>query len=229
MPDRTTRLTIPIVVVTGVAAVGLGVGWAQPSGTGPAPGPGAGDTPPAAVDAVPSLGLVRVDYRLQQQSGHASNQIAVWIEDAAGRHVRSLFATSFTAEGGYVRRPMSLPAWRESARWEEAGEQQVRSVARPAQDSGTHSLYWDGLDAAGAPVPPGVYRFRIEGNLRWENRVLFTGTVTVGAAPSGGEAAAEYFPASASSMGGMLGDVRAEFLPGQRLDPSHVTTYTRGS
>jgi hypothetical protein len=225
VPDRTTRLTIPIVVVTGVAAVGVGVGWSEPAAPLPVPTP----APPAAVSSVPSLGLVRIGYRLERQRGHASNQVAVWVEDAAGRHVRTLFATSFTAEGGYVRRPMSLPAWRESARWEQASDELVEAVARPAQDSGTHSLYWDGLDSSGAPVAPGTYRFLVEGNLRWENRVLFTGTVTVGSDRSVGEASAEYSPPGAEAHAGMLADVHAEFLPGERMRPDMVTTYTRGS
>lgn len=229
MPDRTTRLTIPIVVVTGVAAVGVGVGWSGP----PAPPPEIAPDPPAVVSSVPSLGLVRIDYRLERQRGHASNQVAVWIEDAAGRHVRSLFATSFTAEGGYVRRPMSLPAWRESARWEQASDELVEAVARPAQDSGTHSLYWDGLDSSGAPVAPGTYRFLVEGNLRWENRVLFTGTVAVGTdGDTGGDTATaspEYDPPGAEAHAGMLADVRAEFLPGERMQPDMVSAYTRGS
>jgi hypothetical protein len=227
VPDRTTRLIIPIAVVTGVAAVGVGVGWSEQPATLPLPE--TTPDPPAAVSSVPSLGLVRIDYRLERQRGHASNQVAVWIEDAAGRHVRSLFATSFTAEGGYVRRPMSLPAWRESAQWEEAGDELVEEVARPAQDSGTHSLYWDGLDESGAPVAPGSYRFLVEGNLRWENRVLFTGTVAIGSDPASGAASAEYAPVGAEAHAGMLADVRAEFLPGERMQPDMISAYTRGS
>ncbi len=227
MPDRTTRLTVPVLVVAGVAAVGLGVGWTQKQT--PPVTPAAGPVSPSVSTTAPSLGLVRLDYRFERQEGHASNQVAVWVEDATGRHVRTLSATSFTAEGGYDRRPMSLPAWREVAGWDDPPDALVQAVSRPAPQSGDQALYWDGLDASGVPVPPGSYRFRVEGNLLWENRVLFTGTVALGDAAATAEAAPEFQPAEAASMGGMVDRVRAEFLPGQRLDPALVTTYTRGS
>lgn len=231
----TTRTALPAVVVVGVAAVGLGVGWARsdpapatPASSVAAPGAAA---PPS--DAAPEVGqgpagLVRVDLVWAEQRGHASNQLAVWIEDATGRHVRSLFATSFTAEGGWVRRPMSLPAWRAAAGWDDPPVGRLEAVSRPAPDSGPLSLYWDGLDETGTPAPPGTYRVRVEANLRWENRVEFTGELTVGDQPASVAPAPVFAPAPVPEQG-LVTAVRAEYLPGERLDPTRLTTYTRGS
>ncbi len=46
-----------------------------------------------------------------QRGGIASSQYAIWIEDEAGRLVRTLYATSFTAKGGYEYRKEALPVW----------------------------------------------------------------------------------------------------------------------
>ncbi|MEV0826196.1 DUF2271 domain-containing protein [Nonomuraea rubra] len=231
MPDRSIRLVVPIVVISGVAAAATGAELlygrpaTPPAAAAPAPGE------PAATEerAARTLGLVRVDYRLTRLPQHASNQLAVWIEDEDGGYVRTLFATSYTANGGYVRRPMSLPLWREKSSWATATEAEVQSASRPAQESGPHSLYWDGTDRNGRPVPAGTYVYRVEGNLLWENRVLFTGAITLGEAADSSVARAEYLPEAARAAGELVADVRAAFLPGEPLDPSAVTTYTRGS
>jgi hypothetical protein len=184
---------------------------------------------PAAPAAEAGLGLVRITYRLHRLPQIASNQIAVWIEDANGGYVRTLFATSFTANGGYVRRPESLVEWRTTAEWESAPPEEVESVSRPAQDGGVHTLYWDGTDRTGRAVPAGDYTYHVEGNTYWENRVLFTGTITLGEEPHTSSAEHEYLPAAAEQDGVLVEDVTAEFSPGEPLDPSVLTTYTRGS
>ncbi|MDT0306433.1 DUF2271 domain-containing protein [Streptomyces sp. DSM 44917] len=230
MPDRTSRLILPIVVITGVAVTATGAYLDQR----PEPPPAASERPrPPTTATLPptaeSTGLVRISYRLHRIPTHASNQLAVWIEDASGAYVRTLFATSFTANGGYNRRPESLVRWRETSGWEWATEEEIESASRPAQDSGEHTLYWDGTDSNGVPVRPGRYTYRVEGNVWWENRVLFTGTIEIGDRPHASEAEVAYLPEAAREEAVMVEDVRAEFTPGETLDPDDVTTYTRGS
>ncbi|TDQ43651.1 DUF2271 domain-containing protein [Actinorugispora endophytica] len=238
MSDRRVRLVVPLVVVTGVAAAATGAHFghqaALETSVSAAPAPGGALAPAPGEEAPPApatdtLGLVSIEYRLNRLPQSASNQIAIWIEDADGGYVRTLFATSFTANGGYTRRPMSLPLWRETARWESAPEAEVESASRPAQDSGRHTVHWDGTDREGRAVPAGAYTYRVEGNLRWENRVLFTGSITVGGEPDSSRAEAEYLPASAAAESDLVEEVTAVFAPGEPMDPADVTTYTRGS
>ena len=46
-------------------------------------------------------GEVTISFDFVRQFGSASNQHAVWIEDSDGNVVRSLFASRWTANGGY--------------------------------------------------------------------------------------------------------------------------------
>ncbi|GAA2870668.1 DUF2271 domain-containing protein [Nonomuraea rubra] len=175
------------------------------------------------------VGLVRIDYQLNRLPRLASNQLAIWIEDARGRCVRTLFATSFTANGGFERRPMSLPLWRQASGWESATDSEVRAAGRPAQESGRQSVYWDTTDRSGKPVPPGSYTYRVEGNVVWEKRVLFTGSIEVGDTPHASLARVEFLPADTGQEPALVADVRAGYSPGQGLPAGAVTTFTRGS
>lgn len=51
---------------------------------------------------------IAFDY---QRGGIASSQYAIWVEDAAGKPVRTLFVTRFTATRGFSERPDAVPSW----------------------------------------------------------------------------------------------------------------------
>lgn len=229
MRHRTSRLVLPVVVISGVAATATGTYLDQLPEPPAAAEWAAPVTTATLAPTAESLGLVRISYQLNRLPTHASNQVAVWIEDESGGYVHTLFATSFTANGGYGRRPESLPLWRETSGWERASEDEIRSASRPAQDSGRQTLYWDGTDRNGVAVRPGRYTYRIEGNVLWENRILFTGTIEVGSTASTSRAAISYLPDAAREEPVMVDDVSASFTPGEPVDAAAVTTYTRGS
>jgi hypothetical protein len=178
-----------------------------------------------------SMGLVGIQYRLHHLDRLASNQIAIWIEDERGNFVKTLFATSFTANGGYISRPESLPEWRKAANWKNASKATIERVARPEQPEGNHTVYWDCTDEAGKPVKPGTYSYKIEGNIQWENRVVFTGKIVIGSRENSANASAVYYPASAANKGILVEQVKADFLPGENMDASkeEPVTQTRGS
>lgn len=159
-------------------------------------------------------GRVEISYRLERIGGIASNQLAVWIEDEAGAHVRTLFATDFTArKRGFERRTQSLPTWVRTAGVAGWAQAQIDAVSGPTQRPGTIRLVWDCTDARGKRVPDGVYVYRVEGNLRWENTVLWTGRIRVGARSDSSKAEPAYRPEGAETKGRLVTDVRAEFRP----------------
>ena len=46
-------------------------------------------------------GRMTISFDYAKQSGYAANQFAVWVEDANGALIKTLYATRFTVKGGY--------------------------------------------------------------------------------------------------------------------------------
>jgi hypothetical protein len=169
---------------------------------------------------------VVISFNYKKQSGYASNQFAIWIEDLSGEMVKTLYATRFTAKGGYKTRPESLRIWAEKFGLASKGKKEVDAITGATPESGELSYIWDLTDERGNPAPAGDYRFVAEGSLRWSSRVIHTGEITVGGdTEREAEAGAEYAfnpgedggpPLSGDSdETGMLTEVKAVFTPGK--------------
>ena len=133
-----------------------------------------------------------VSFDYERQSGSASNQFAVWIEDLDGSLVKTLYATRYTANGGYKNRPDSIPVWVEKSGLADMSEEAVDAVTGATPRAGGLEYVWDLTDAEGQTVPEGEYRYVVEGTLRWKNQVVFSGAITVGVEANLSEAEAEY-------------------------------------
>jgi Predicted periplasmic protein len=183
------------------------------------------------VPDVRTLGLVAIHYHLFHLNQLASNQIAIWIEDEQGHYVTTVRASSFTAGGGYRMRPEALPDWRKSANWSHAPAKQVNKVRMAEQPAGEHTVYWDSTDANGRAVKPGTYFYKIEGNIYWDNRVIFTGKIRLGKTAGKSAAQVRFIPTGAESKGKLLADVNAEFDPGKPITSvkQEIVTNTQGS
>jgi rhodanese-related sulfurtransferase len=136
----------------------------------------------AGSNALPKALNITFDYA--RQSGSASNQFAVWIEDMDGKLVKTLYATRYTANGGYKVRPDSISLWVEKSGLESLSKEEVDAFTSATPRAGSLSYTWDLTDSDGNTVEPGEYQVFIEGSLRWKNRVLFSGVVdTSGGTP----------------------------------------------
>ncbi len=156
---------------------------------------------------------VKISYFLHHQPRMASNQFAIWIEDMDGNYVATVFATRYTAQGGYRNRPLSLPRWRAVSSWDRVSSSRVDAVSGATPLSGKHKAVWDCKDARGEPVAPGKYIYRMEGNIFWENMVIWTGEIEIGDKPDQSRAEPEYIPERAHRKGIMLEEVKASFKP----------------
>lgn len=167
------------------------------------------------VQALETRGSCRVEisYFLHLQPRMASNQFAVWIEDSKGNYIDTVFATDYTARGGYEQRPVSLQEWRESANWDQTAPGYVDAVSGATPLSGKHTSVWNCTDEQGLMVAPGRYIYKMEGNIFWENRVVWTGEIELGNNPDQSRAESQYFPERAHRKGILLEDVRAIYLP----------------
>jgi len=157
-----------------------------------------------------------------KQSGPASNQHAVWIEDTSGNVVATLFASQWTATGGYKTRPDSIALWADRAGLANMTNDEVDAVSGATPKSGQLSYTWDLTDMYGNIVPPGDYMFFVEGTLRWKNFVLYTGMITLSADHVIVQADVEFtyegdgrYEAltSDSPENNMIGPVTAVFIP----------------
>ena len=115
-----------------------------------------------------------------RRGGIASSQYAIWIEDETGRLVRTLYATSFTAKGGYEYRKDAVPVWVSKAKPQTLSSAQIDAITGATPQNGVLTYQWDGTDDNGNRVSPGKYIFFIEGTLYWESRVIYTGELDWG-------------------------------------------------
>lgn len=106
-----------------------------------------------------------VDLEINQPEGYRSHRpyVAVWVEDPAGKPVRTLTLWVNTRGRGerYIR---ELRRWfrAEQAREGAGGSDIVSTVSSATRLPGKYSLLWDGRDDAGKPVSQGAYTLYIE-------------------------------------------------------------------
>ena len=163
--------------------------------------------------------IVAVSFDFAKQGGYASNQFAVWIEDANGALVKTLFVTNFTAKGGYEKRPDAIPVWVERAAVS-AGVPDGISGATPK--TGSLRYIWDLTDQSGVRVADGTYSFFVEGTLRWANNVLYSGEIVLDGNATTADATAAYTYAASDDQAAlnaespentMISGVTAEYIP----------------
>jgi hypothetical protein len=123
---------------------------------------------------------VTVSYTWSRIQSHGSNQIAIWIEDLHGKHIRTLFATHFTAAGGYKNRPVSLSEWTAKFGLKDATKESVDAVSGSTPKPGKQIVYWNGTDQSGRVVPAGTYVVRMEANILNTDKMFFRGEINIG-------------------------------------------------
>ena len=150
-----------------------------------------------------------VSFTYTSQKGFSSNQFAVWIEDRDGRYVKTLYATRFTANGGWKKRDQSIPLWVKQSNLAAMNNNQIDALTGPTPKSGRLSYIWDGTDSSGKAVSAGEYRVLVEATLRGENRVLYTAVIKLGERGQT-DALAQYFGNSTAERA-MIGPVTVTY------------------
>ena len=160
-----------------------------------------GAVPPAAVSGTLTVSL---DY--EKQSGSASNQYAVWIEDMDGALVKTLYASQWTARGGYKTRPDSIAIWAQKSGLASMAKAEADAVSGATPKAGPQTYTWVLDGTAGNVIPPGKYRFFVEGTLRWKNYVLYSGVIDLDSKPASAQAEPEYVYAAVEKYAALTGD-----------------------
>jgi hypothetical protein len=165
-----------------------------------------------ALSVAEAAGVVEVSFNYARQSGPGSNQFAIWVEDSEGRYVKTLYATSFTADGGWGKRPESVKLWVEKSGLPGMPDAEIDAIAGPTPAPGALKYAWDLTDKDGRPVEDGAYKLFIEGSLRSEKRVLYSVSFETGGGAKDLSVETEYFGDDGPERA-MLGDVKASYSP----------------
>ena len=152
-----------------------------------------------------------ITFTFTRQSGAASNQFAVWIEDAQGKYIKTLYAARYTASGGWRRRDTSIPTWVRQSGLSLMTNAQIDAFTGATPGNGNLSYTWDGTDSRGAAVPAGEYVIFLEGTLRWANQVIYRAPIRLGQGPASPEVKVEYM-GDAVAERSMIGNVRVRTL-----------------
>ncbi|GHT84037.1 hypothetical protein FACS1894137_06580 [Spirochaetia bacterium] len=146
-----------------------------------------------------------LSFSYTRQNGSGSNQFAAWIEDARGNYVKTLYATRFTASGGWERRPQSILQWVKQSGLAKLSKPQIDAFTGPTPKPGKLTYRWDGTNQTGAVAPAGEYRLFLEATLRNENRVVYSAEVPLSGGAIGrrrnAEITTEYFGSDTADRG----------------------------
>lgn len=104
--------------------------------------------------------------------------VAVWVEDAAGKRVRTI--TVWGRERKYLP---ELRAWWKEAKADTAW---AATVTRATRGAGQHRIAWDGLDDHGKALPQGTYTVVIEANREHGGYAIKRGTIDCAKTPANG-------------------------------------------
>ena len=121
---------------------------------------------------------IEISFTYQRGTTIASNQLAVWVEDAESAVVKTLLVTDFTAgRRGYRNRTMSLPVWVAAADPESMTDAEIDTVSGATPGQGELVYVWDFTNQSGERVPDGIYTVHVEGTFYWESDVLYTSVI----------------------------------------------------
>ena len=155
---------------------------------------------------------VKVSFPYIRQSGRASNQYAVWVEDAKGKFIKTLFVTNYTGQGGFRIRKDCIPTWVRRSGASNAPKADLDAVSGATPATGTQTYEWDCKDKNGKIVPPGKYIIFVEATLRWKSRVLYIANFTLGREKVSVRALPQYSVKS-DNHENMIGIVSVSYTP----------------
>ncbi|MDH6357301.1 DUF2271 domain-containing protein [Parabacteroides sp. PF5-9] len=165
-----------------------------------------------SADMANAPGTLSISFNYARNDGKGSNQYAIWIEDAQGNVVKNVYVTNFTGKGGHATRPV-VPTWVKKASPAQLTESQLDAFTGATPVSGLQTYTWDGTNNNGEVVSNGNYRFFVEATLFGPNRVVFSGSVKVGAEKQESIPVTTELFAEAMDNRDMLTDVKATYMP----------------
>ena len=168
--DLLARLAATALALTGFSALGARRAFAAPAA------PKWDDHFELAVD---------LEIAAQEGSRYHRPYVAVWVEDASGKEVRTLSTWVNTSGRGprYIR---ELRRWSRTASdvQQAGGPDLVGTVSSATRLPGRYTVTWDGKDESGRAVEQGTYRVIIEAAREHGTYGIMQEDMTFGAKPA---------------------------------------------
>lgn len=166
---------------------------------------------PAAFGANPA-GRVEVKFvYLEPGSIDPTYHTAMWLEDAKGNMVQTLFVSNDLSTTGY-QSGKACPDWVKQAGWAKAPRSLVNAVTGPTPNVSAGMMTFD-LEKF--KIAPGKYKFRFEVNIDDQNNVLFQGDLEVGDAAQELKIEKFYLPSKPDIGTDVVKDVEVRYFPAQ--------------
>lgn len=131
-------------------------------------------------EAKADINKIEVSFDYTRMSTHASNQIAVWVEDESGQIIKTIYVSDFTAaRRGYESREDALNHWALAADPATLSDDEIDAISSATPQAGNLRFVWDLTDESGDRVTDGIYFIKLEGTLYWSSNILFEGEINI--------------------------------------------------
>ena len=151
--------------------------------------------------------IVQINFDYTKRGGFSSNQIAIWLEDANGNYIKTIYITDFTGRReGWKKRNQSL------SNAVKTSQSEIDAVSKATPKQGNVNIIWDCKDNDGKLVKDGNYKIVVEATIYQDNNVLYTAEINIGDKANSQIAVPKYSKAGAKDID-IIKNVKVSFNP----------------
>jgi hypothetical protein len=165
---------------------------------------------PLWASAAPA-GRIEVSFLYLEPGGSVdpTYHTAMWIEDAKGKMVQTLFVSNELSTT-YYETGKACPDWVKQAGWAKAPRSLINAVTGPTPNVSEGTMSFD----LGKPgIEPGKYKFRLEVNIDEKYNVLFQGDFEIGNSEQELKMETLYLPSKPETGTDVVKNVKAHYFP----------------
>ncbi len=165
-----------------------------------------------AQEVTPIAGTIEVSFVFGSPEGvQPSYQTALWLQDAKGQYIKSLFVSEYLAYGGF-NDPTICPDWIKVANWDKATEADYEAVSRPTPPVGQNTL---NINLQGKGIVAGRYEYLLEVHLVEKFNILCRGQIDIGNQASESKPEITYSPEKHPAAESVISSVLIKYSPAQ--------------
>ena len=156
---------------------------------------------------------VQINFDYTKRDGFSSNQIAIWLEDANGNYIKTIYITDFTGrKSGWKKRNQSLSNWQKKANAIKMSQSEIDAVSKATPKQGNVNIVWDCKDNNGKLIKDGNYKIVVEATIYQDNNVLYTAEINIGNKANSQIAIPKYSKSEAKEID-IIKNVKVSFNP----------------